>query len=173
MITKKYLVAAIILTLLAAVVRAQDSSRAPQAMTADQKTAILKEFTRSGKLSGAMLNFVLLNDKTVEVLFSGAGKAAIRVQARMRTTFFVQGKAEKNITLDPNFVVEQDGKTYPGEAVNRKNLQAGAVVKGAQIEGFIQLGQKIDVTQSFKLKGANDMSVEFNLSPEAVKLLSN
>jgi hypothetical protein len=61
---------------------------------------------------------VLLNDRTVDVLFEAPGKYAMRARARMATTFFVQGTPEKDIQLDSRFVVEQDGQTVAGTSHN-------------------------------------------------------
>ena len=138
-----------------------------------QKTAIISEFTRSAKMDGVTLSFVLLNNKTVEALFSGEGKYAMRARANMATLFFVQGVPEKNIKLDPQFEVEQDGQTYKGETINMKNLQSGNVAKGTRIEGLIQLNRKIDLNQPFKVRCVHNPSADFKLSPETLKLLEN
>jgi hypothetical protein len=138
-----------------------------------QKTAIISEFTRSAKMDGVTLSFVLLNNKTVEALFSGEGKYAMRARANMATMFYVQGVPEKNIKLNPQFEVEQDGQTYKGETINMKNLQSGDVAKGTRIEGLIQLSRKIDLNQPFKVRCIHNPSADFRLSPETLKLLEN
>jgi hypothetical protein len=171
--TKKNLIIAVLFTLLATVLMAQDTNQAAPEQTAAQKSAIIKEFTRSAKMDGVILNFVLLNNKTVDALFSGDGKYALRARANSATTFYVQGVPEKDITFDPKFVVEQNGKTFAAEAINMSHLQAGAVSKGTQISGLIQLSQKIDLDKPFKIKGAGKAAAEFKLSSEAIKLLEN
>jgi hypothetical protein len=151
----------------------QDSNQADPAQSTAQNAVTVREFTRTVKMDGMTLSFVLLNNKTVDVLFSGDSRYAMRAKANMATMFYVQGVPEKDITLNPQFEVQQDGKTFPGEAVNLKNLQAGPVAKGTRIAGLIQLSQKIDVTQPFKIKGEKNASAEFKLSREALKLLEN
>jgi hypothetical protein len=146
-----------------------DAAAQSTALTADT----MKEFTRTAKMDGLSLSIILLNNKTVDFLFSGDSKYSIRARANMATMFFVQGIAEKDMTLDLKFEVEQDGKKYPGEAVNLKNLQTGKVAKGTRISGLVQLSQKIDVTQPFKIQGARNSSAEFKLSKDAIKLLEN
>jgi hypothetical protein len=163
----------LLFTLWGAVLIAQETNQAVPEQTAEQKTAILKEFTRSAKMDGIMLNFVLLNNKTVDALFSGDGKYAMRARANVATTFYVQGVPQKDITLDPQFVVEQDGETFSAKTISISNLAAGAVSKGARISGLIQLSQKIDVDKPFKIKGAKNATAEFNLSTKAIKLLEN
>ena len=140
---------------------------------ADPAAATVKEFTRTAKSDGLFLNFVLLNNKTVDVLFPGDSKYAMRAKANMATVFYVSGISEKEVNLDPTFEVIQDGKTYPGEAVNVKNFQAGTLAKGTRIAGLIQLSQKINVAQPFTIKGAKHSSTEFKLSQDAIKLLEN
>lgn len=132
----------------------------------------IKEFSRTAKADGLMFNFVLLNDKTVDLLFSGDSKYAMRAKANMATVFYVQGVSEKDITLDPQFEVIQEGKTYPAEAVNLKNLQAGPMPKGTKFSGLIQLAEKINVAQPFTIKTANT-AAEFKLSKDALSMLSN
>lgn len=170
--TKRCLILFTLCALFSTVMKAQEANQEPK-QDAAQKTAIISEFTRSAKMDGVILSFVLLNNKTVDALFSGDGKYAMRARANMSTLFFVQGVPEKNITLDPKFVVEQDGKTFTGETINMRNLQAGAVAKGTRIEGLIQLSQKINVTQPFKIRCIDNASADFKLSRQAIKLLEN
>ena len=131
--------------------------------------ALLKEFTRSIHADGVMLSFVLLNDRTVDVLFEAPGKYSIRARARMATTFFVQGIPEKDIMLDTKYTVEQDGQTVAGTSHNIKNFTDGAVTKGARIDGILEMEKKLDLKHPFKIKGSHS-AVEFKLSPEALKL---
>ncbi|HYK91993.1 MAG TPA: hypothetical protein VE398_24715 [Acidobacteriota bacterium] len=131
--------------------------------------ALLKEFTRSSHIEGLTLSFVLLNDRTVDVLFEAPGKYAMRARARMATTFFVQGTPEKDIQLETKFVVEQNGEKIAGTSHNIKNFADGAVAKGTRIDGIIEMSKKLDLTHSFKIKGGHS-DVDFKLTPEAVKL---
>jgi len=132
--------------------------------------SVLKEFTRSGQAEGLAWNFVLLNDRTVDVLFQAPGKYAIRARANQSTTFYVQATPEKDVQVDPKFEVEQDGKTLAGTSHNIKNFAPGSVAKGVRIDGILQLDQKVNLAHPFTIKGANHFSVEFKLSPEAVQL---
>jgi hypothetical protein len=173
LVTKRSLVAVVLCILFSTLVLAQDAKQAAPEMTQAQKHALLKEFARSEIMDGVTLNYVLLNNKTVDILFSGDSKYAMRARANTSTVFFVQGIPSKNLLqFNPTFEVEQNGKSFTGESVNIKNLQVGVVEKGAKIEGLIQLAQKIDVTQPFKIKNPNG-SIEFKLSKEAIKLLHN
>jgi hypothetical protein len=171
---KKISIIAALCVLICSFSMAQDqaSTAAPEQSTA-LSAETMKEFTRTAKMDGLTLSIILLNNKTVDFLFSGDSKYSIRAQANLATMFFVQGIAEKDTTLDLKFEVEQDGKKYPGEAVNVKNLQAGKIAKGTRITGLVQLAQKIDVTQPFKIQGAKNSSTEFKLSKDAIKLLEN
>jgi hypothetical protein len=171
--SRRNLVVAVLLALSSAVLMAQDSAQAVPEQSAAQRSAILKEFTRAAKMDGVTLSFVLLNNKTVDVLFTGEGRYSIRARANGATTFYVQGVPQKDITFDPHFVVEQDGKTFDGVAINISNLKAGDVAKGDQIRGLIQLSQKIDISKPFKIKGVQNVSADFNLTREAIRHLEN
>jgi hypothetical protein len=157
----------------AAIGLTQDSNQAAPAKETALNVDQMQKFTRTAKLDGITLSFVLLNNRTINFLFSGDSKYSIRAQANMTTMFFVQGIADKSIAFDPKFEVLQDGKTYPGEAINVKNLQAGSLTKGTRISGLIQLSQKINVAQPFKIKGGNNAFAEFKLSQDDIKLMEN
>ena len=152
---------------------AQDAAQTETELTSEEKTAIIREFSRTAQMDGIILNFVLLNNKTVDLLFAGSGKYAMRARANAATIFYVQGTPEKDIKLDPQFVVEQGGKSFKGKAINMKNLEAGSVPKGSQISGLVQLAEKIDVTQPFVIKGTGDAAAEFKLSEKAIGLMAN
>ena len=173
MVIRKLLFVVVLCALLGSFGMTQDSNQAAPAQNSDQSASTIKEFTRTAKADGLILNFVLLNNRTVDLLFSGDSKYAMRAKANMATVFYIQGVSEKDITLNPEFEVVQDGKTFPGEAVNLKNLQAGPLAKGTRISGLIQLSQKINVAQPFVIKGAKSASAEFKLSQDAIKLLEN
>ena len=135
--------------------------------------SILKEFTRTGSVNGVMMSFVLVNDKTVEVLFSGPSKYSLRARARMGTLIYVQGTPEKDVNqLDMKYTMEQDGATVEGTALNIKNFEGGAVTKGNRIDGLLQFDKKIDPSHAFKIKNAKT-TVEFKLSHDALKLLGS
>ncbi|MDM7995856.1 MAG: hypothetical protein QUT30_09265 [Acidobacteriota bacterium] len=173
MATKRSLLVVVLCLVFSIVVPAQEATQAAPELTPAQKSALIKEFARSATMDGVTFNYVLLNNKTIDILFPGDAKYAMRARANAATMFFVQGIPSKDLAqFNPKFVVEQDGKAFEGENVNIRNLQAGAISKGTKIEGLIQLSQKINVTQPFKIKNA-DSATEFKLSEEAVKLLQN
>jgi len=133
--------------------------------------SILKVFTRTGTVSGVQMSFVLVNDKTVEVLFSGPSKYSLRARARMGTLFYVQGTPEKDVEqLNMTYTMEQDGASVDGTPMNIKNFQGGAVAKGNRIDGLLQFDKKIDPSHTFKLHNAKT-TVEFKLSQDALKLM--
>lgn len=135
--------------------------------------SILKQFTRTGSVSGVMMSFVLVNDKTVEVLFSGPSKYSLRARARMGTLFYVQGTPEKDIDqLSMKYTMEQDGATVEGTPLNIKNFEGGAVAKGNRIDGLLQFEKKLDPSHPFKIRNAKT-TVEFKLSQDAVKLMGS
>jgi len=154
-------------------IMAQDANQAEPVMSNAQKSEAIKEFGRSAEVDGIKLNFILLNNKTIAALFSEKNQYAMRARANVATTFFVQGAPSTDVYFNAKFVVEQEGKEFAGEIINMKNFHAGNVFRGTQLEGLIQLGEKIDVTRPFVIKGVRDGSVEFKLSPAAIKLLAN
>ena len=161
--------AAVFFVLVAAMAQEQAPTQPPAEPKPDP--SILKEFTRSVKLDNLVMNFVLINDKTADVLFQPPGKYAIRARARMSTLLYLQGTPDKDLKqVDTQFKCEQDGQTMNGTAMNIKNFEGNAVAKGTRIEGLIQFEKKIDPTHAFKVHNAN-MSVEFKLSPEALKIM--
>lgn len=133
--------------------------------------SVLPLFARSAQTEGLKWTFVLLNDRTVEALFQGDGKYAMRARAHMATTFYVQAVPEKDIQIDTSFAVEQDGQTFAGTSLNIKGFEKGIAAKGKRIDGILQLdnNKKLDLTHPFKIKGAGG-SAEFVLTPEALKL---
>ncbi len=152
---------------------AQEATQSAPEMSNSEKTAVLKEFTRNAYISGVQFSFVLLNNKSVEAIFAGASKNAMREKANASTVFFVQGKAASDVTqFNPRFTVEQNGKSIVTESVNINNFQAGTLSKGAKVAGLIQVSEKVDVTQPFKIIG-QQTSVEFKLSKNALKYLQN
>ncbi len=132
--------------------------------------SLLKEFVRSGGSEGIAWSFVLLNDRTVDILFQAPGKYAMRARANQSTTFYVQATPEKDVQLDTKFEVEQDGKKFAGTSHNIKNFAPGFLTKGNRIDGILQLDQKLNLANPFTIRGANNLSVEFKLTPEAVQL---
>jgi hypothetical protein len=155
----------------AALALAQEQTPTQQQNEAKPDPSILKEFTRSVKLDNLVLTFVLVNDKTADVLFQAPGKYAIKARARMAALFYVQGTPDKDLKqVDTKFKFEQNGQSADGVALNIKNFEGGAVAKGVKIEGLVQFEKKIDPTHAFKIVNPS-MSVEFKLSKEALKIL--
>jgi hypothetical protein len=131
---------------------------------------VIAQFTRAMKLDGYTLSFVLLNDKTVDALFQAPGKYAVRARANQATAFYVQGMLEKDVTVETDYSVEQDGQTIPGAIQNIKNFEGGKVSKGERISGIFQLEKKLDLTHPFKIVGSRG-NMEFKLSDEALRLM--
>jgi hypothetical protein len=142
---------------------------AQSASTGSPDNSLIKEFTRSSKTDGLVLNFVLLNAKTVDALFQAPGKYAMRATANQATTFYVQGMPEKDIKLDTNFSVEQNGQKINCKVANIKNFASGNVAKGEMINGLIQLESKLEIGQPFTIVGPAG-TVEFKLSNQALEM---
>jgi hypothetical protein len=165
---RKLAVLAVVCALIGSFALAQDSNPGP---AIDTQT-LLKEFTRSAKLDGYTLSFVLLNDKTVDALFQPPGKYAMRARANQSTTFYVQGMPDRDIAVDTKFSAEQDGQTIAASSLNIKNFDGTKVAKGTRIDGILQLEQKLNLAHPFKIVGSHG-SLEFKLSEEALKIIQN
>jgi hypothetical protein len=170
---KRFLASMTICVLFGAMAIAQDANQAAPEMSKTQISSAIKEFSRAADVDGITLSFTLLNNKTVEALFSGNSRYSMRARANTATTFYVQGVSSKDMHFNAKFVIEQDGKKFTGEPISIKNFQDGNVLRGTQIKGLIQLSEKIDVTQRFMVKGIRGGSIEFKLSPTAIELLAN
>jgi hypothetical protein len=167
---KKFLCFSILCVFVAGVSIAQEQAAAPAAKA---DPSILKEFTRSAKINGTTMSFVLVTEKTADVLFEGPIKYSLKTRARMATLFYIQGTPEKDMDkLDMAYTMEQGGQSFEGKPQNIKNFQGGAVTKGTRIDGLVQFETKIDPSQPFVVKNANT-PVEFKLSKEALKLMTN
>jgi len=144
------------------------------AQNSEDKMKLVKEFTLTAELDGLVLNFVALNNKTVDALFSGSGKYAIRARANASTVFYVQAVPDKDIEFNPEFRFEQNDFFIDAKTQNIKNFKAGPVAKGTRMEGLVQLSRKIDLAQPFKIVDvSNDASAEFQISLETLDLLNN
>ena len=165
MVTKKVLIIVAICALSFTLATAQNS---------EEKKKLVKEFTITAQFEGIMLNFVALNNKTVDALFSGSGKYAIRARANASTMFYVQGVPEEDIDFNPAFRFEQNKFLIDAKTQNIKNFKAGPVAKGTKMEGLVQLSRKIDLAQPFKIVDpSNDASAEFQFSLDTLDLLKN
>lgn len=166
---KQTIVGIIVCVLALGAIVAQQQEKQPQ--QEQPSAAMLKHFTRSMNVDGIMMNFVYLNDRTVDVLFQPPGKYAVRAQAKMATLLYVQGTPEKDGKLDTTFYLEQDGQTTEGVARDIKGFKSGAVTKGERINGILQFDRKLDLTRQFTIKNSKS-SLKFKLSEEAIGLMS-
>jgi hypothetical protein len=137
-----------------------------------QDREILKEFSRMGYFSGTKLSFVLLNDKTIDMFFSGSSKDMVQEKVAAGTCFYIMGTADKNMKMSTDFVVEQDGEKFAGTIMNLENFADGAVAKGKKISGILQLQKKMKLDRLFMVKGAGGQ-VYFELSSNALRNMSN
>jgi hypothetical protein len=130
-------------------------------------------FSSPVKLDGATMQVVILNDRTVEALFpQSQAKAALKTKGRMTTLFLVQGTATKDFELDPTLKVEQKGKTLEGKVSSMKNFVAGKVAKGQSIQGMVEMPEKIDLYEPFKVT-LGGKSTEFRLKDDDVRDYGN
>ena len=174
MVTKRIIVVTVLFSLFIVPLMAQDADKSETELTASEKKSILREFSHTANLDGVNYTFVLLNNKSVEALFVGDSKVAMRTRANISTVFFVRGKATRDLTAyKPTFSVEQDGKSIAGEAINIKNFESGTVSRGAQVQGLIQLAEKIDLTKAFRIRGPRNASTSIKLSKKALEYLEN
>ena len=165
MVTKKVLITVVVCALACALATAQDSK---------EKTKLVKDFTLTADMEGLILNFVILNNKTVDALFSGVGKYSIRARANASTVFYVQCVPDKDIDFHPEFRVEQSGFYIDAKTSDIKNFKEGPVSKGTRMEGLVLLSRKIDLAKPFKIINTkNDAAAEFQVSEEALNLMKN
>jgi hypothetical protein len=140
--------------------------------TVAQDSRTLKNYSRMGYFSGTKLSFVLLNERTVDLFFSGASKDMVQSKVKVGTCFYVLGTAGKNMKMSTNFVVEQDGEKIASTIMNLKNFVDGDVAKGEKISGILQLQKKVKMDHLFTVKGAGGQ-VYFELSSDALRDVSN
>lgn len=143
------------------------------AQSAADPAKMVQVFSAPLKLDGGNMQVIILNDRTVEALFpESPAKAALRTKGRMTTVFFVQGKATKDFAFDPEVKVEQKGKTLEGKASSMKNFAAGKVAKGDQIQGMVEMPEKLDLYEPFKVT-LGGKTVEFRLNQDDVRDYGN
>jgi hypothetical protein len=135
-----------------------------------QNQTILKEFLRASYFFDTKLNIVLLTDKTIDIFFAGASKDAINEKISGTTAFYIFGVPEKKVKLVTKFVVEQGGEKINGSIINIKNFEDGEVPKGENIRGILKLDKKINLTQTFVIKGPGGV-LDFKLSDDALRML--
>jgi hypothetical protein len=140
------------------------------AVAQDQR--LLKDYTRSDYFGGTKLSFILLTDKTIDALFSGAGKETVKAKLNGGTGFYVLGTAEKNTNLDTKFILLQDEQKASANVMNIKNFTDGEIPKGEKISGIIHFDKKLNFQKLFTVKNSVNM-VDFKLSDNALMKLNN
>src|SRR6478672_7103271 len=81
-------------------------------------TNALVDYTRPIKYDGLNLSVLLVNNRTVEVLFQAPTKYSMRARANQQTVLYIQGTPQKEVDLSTAFTIEQDGQSMPGTATN-------------------------------------------------------
>jgi hypothetical protein len=154
--------------LLGCIALAQDKP-SQEASSGDNAT-VLAEFTRSAKLDGLVLNFVHINNRTVDILFPGPEKYSMRARANLMTLIYVQGTPEKEIQVNPDFIMKFGGDTISAESHNIKNFEAGSVAMGERIDGLLIFAKKLKPSDPFHIIG-NNTNVTFRFSDVALRML--
>lgn len=132
----------------------------------------LQDFSRALKSNGVTLSVVLMNDKTVEVLFQAPTKYSMKARARQTTMLYIQCTPDKDVDFTTAFSIEQSGVTLPGTPHNIKNFENAKVSKGSRIDGIVEFAKKIDLYKPFKVTNGKD-SVEFRLDDDLVRSLGS
>jgi hypothetical protein len=136
-----------------------------------QDETLLKEFSRTNYFSGAKLTLVLLTDKTIDMLFDGASRDAMKAKTDTGTCFYILGTANKTFKMSTKFSAEQDGVKFKGTIENIQNLKDGEVAKGDQIKGILHLDKKLKIEKLFTVQGPGSL-VDFKLSDLALRILA-
>ena len=142
-------------------------------LNASDDQDLLKKATFTIDTDGATLKFVLLNNKTVDMLFTGSSKYAIRARANASTVFYVLGKADKNFDFNPEFEVVQNEQSIGATPINIKNFVDGPLAKGTRIEGLLELSQKLNMHWPFRLKDTRKEYAEFQYDWNALEESQN
>jgi hypothetical protein len=137
-----------------------------------QDPRLLKDYTRSDYFGGTKLSFILLTNKTIDALFSGAGKETVKSKLNGGTGFYVLGTAEKNTNLDTKFILVQNEEKVTANIMNIKNFTDGEIPKGEKISGIIQFDKQINYQKLFTVKNSVNM-VDFKLTDNAIMKLNN
>src|SRR5215467_11275732 len=82
----------------------------------------LVDYTRQIKYDGLNLSVLLVNNRTVEVLFQAPAKYSMRARANQQTVLYIQGTPTKEFDLNNAFTIEQDGQTLTGTSTSIKNF---------------------------------------------------
>jgi len=134
-------------------------------------TNALVDYTRQIKYDGLTLSVLLVNNRTVEILFQAPLKYSMRARAGQQTLLYVQGTTQKDFDLTNTFTIEQDGQSIAGVSTSMKNFVNGKVPAGQRIDGIVEFPKKIDIGKPFTVKNGSG-SVQFILTPEAIKALA-
>jgi hypothetical protein len=133
----------------------------------------LVDFTRGIKYDGLNLSVVLLNEKTVEIIYANAPtKAAMKVRSRSATFLYVQGTPQKDFEMDSTVTIEQGTEKLTGTSHSIKNFEKKKIAKGERIDGLVEFTKKVDLTKPFTVKIGQE-AVEFVLTPEALKSIGS
>ena len=133
---------------------------------------VLADYMRQIKYDGLTLSVLLVNNKTVEVLFQAPTKYSMRARANQQTVLYVQGTPSKEIDLNNAFTIEQDGQTMTGTSTSIKNFVGGKVPAGQRIDGIVEFPKKVDLSKSFTVHNGTAGAVQFVLTDAAIKALA-
>ena len=134
----------------------------------------LKDYSRTLQSDDLPINAIHLNDKTVPLLFKPPTLYSMRARVKEATTLYIQTVVENNAELDTtNFVIEQDGVSYPGTPTSIHNFTKGKLKLklGDQVDGVLTFPKLLDVSKPFTLKHGRDRA-EFKFTDAQVKALS-
>lgn len=129
---------------------------------------VMADYARRGEDNFRTLLVVHLNDLTTEALFTPPLQYTLRAQARMNVIFYVQGEAKRNLELDTDFRVRQDGNEYRTTPVSISNFEAGKEMRsGDQFQGVLQVEGPLNLSSPFSI-ATTDFDFDFALTPNAV-----
>ena len=151
--------------LLLAMAPAQDST------DSNDSKELLKQATFAVDTDYATFNFILLTNKTVDALFSGPQKYAIRANANQTTVFYVHGIAKKDVDFEPSFEIQQNVRSIKTKPVNIENFKAGPIKEGTKFKGLLQLIQKLNLYEPFTIQDEKNRYQQFQYSWEAIELM--
>ena len=171
---KKTVFLALILSICLPLAFAAQNPPAPQAPapTPASGTNALADYTRQIKYDGLVLSVLLVNNRTAEVLFQPPMRYSMRARANQQTVLYVQGTPAKDFDLTNVFTIEQEGQTLAGTSTSVKNFTTGKVPAGQRIDGIVEFSRKVDLTKAFTVHNGTAGSVQFILTPEAIKALT-
>jgi hypothetical protein len=134
-----------------------------------QDSRLLNEFSRTSYFGGAKLSFVLLNDKTIDMLFKGASRDTIKSKIESGMAFYITGIVEKDTKMNTNFIMSQGEEKFVGSVMNNiKNLADGVITKGEKVSGILKFEKKVNLTKIFTLKNTEGY-VDFKITDAALR----